>query len=84
MILCQCSLGWRAAAGGWGLKALTGGVLPTVPLWSLRLTLGFSDSGPALAAAAVARAALAAGNFPVDPASWYICFQAVWAARLAT
>lgn len=37
---------------------------PTVPLWSLRLALAFCDSGPVLAAAAVARAALAAGEVP--------------------
>ena len=50
-----------AGEGGWGLRALTGGLPPTVPLWSLRLALSFHDSAPALAASALSRAALMSG-----------------------
>ena len=54
--------GGRAAEGGWGAKALTGGLPPTVPLWSLRLALSYHDSALALAASELSRAALKSGE----------------------
>lgn len=41
-------------SGGWGLKALTGGIGPTVPLWSLKLALAYHSSGMGLACAYIA------------------------------
>lgn len=41
--------------GGWGLKALTGGIGPTVPLWSLKLALAYHSSAMGLACAHIAR-----------------------------
>lgn len=79
-------------AGGWGLRALTGGLPPAVPLWSLRLALAYTDSGLGLAAARVAeqRAAERAIllNFTINPAfmCWLQCHllhagQALFACR---
>lgn len=58
------ALSWAGctAEGGWGLKALAGGLPPTVPLWSLRLGLAFHDSALALAASELSRAALQSGQ----------------------
>jgi hypothetical protein len=40
--------------GGCRVKGLTGGIGPTVPLWSLKLALAFYRSGTGLATARVA------------------------------
>ncbi|KAK9819157.1 hypothetical protein WJX81_007920 [Elliptochloris bilobata] len=67
----------RATQGGWGLRALAGGLPPTVPLWSLRLALALQDSAPAFAASALARAALASGDWD-GAASWAPLLQPVF------
>ena len=41
-------------AGGWGLRELTGGLPPAVPLWSLRLALDYLDCPLAQASTLVA------------------------------
>ncbi|KAK9828929.1 hypothetical protein WJX72_002853 [[Myrmecia] bisecta] len=42
-----------SGGGGWGVKALTGGLPPTVPLWSLKLALAYHNSTVANATAEV-------------------------------
>ncbi len=66
----KMTAGVRMHAGGWGVRALTGGLPPAVPLWSLRLALAYTDSGLGLAAARVAeQRAAERAHFPLLPLS---------------
>lgn len=51
-------------AVGWGIKALTGGLPPTIPLWSLKLALAYYNSSLSDATQVVRRARQQAGTSP--------------------